>query len=322
MQIKISVVIPTYRRPHLLRKCVTALTTQKFDQGCYEILVVSDGYDAITESVVREFSLIFPLITYHHLSVKKGPAAARNCGWKEARGKVVAFTDDDTVPDANWLQAYWNAYDGTSLIAFTGKIKVPLSATPTDYERNTAGLETANFVTANCCCTKEALEKVHGFDERFSMAWREDSDLEFKLLQNQIPIVHVPEALIVHPVREAPWGISIKEQRKGMYNALLYKKYPELYRKKIQPSPPWNYYIIVLSVILMIFGALAGSTAAFFASFLCWLFFTMHFVIKRLSETSRSFMHVLEMILTSMVIPFLSIYWQLYGAYKYRVLFL
>ena len=103
------------------------------------------------------------------------------------------------------------------------------------------------------------------------MAWREDSDLEFKLLQKQIPIIHLTEALIVHPVREAPWGISIKEQRKGMYNALLYKKYPELYRKKIQPSPPWNYYIIVLSVLLMILEhwpeVLQFSLLLFYAGF-------------------------------------------------------
>lgn len=322
MLIKISVVIPTYRRPNLLRKCLTALVRQQFEQGSYEILVVSDGYDAITESVVKEFVPSFPLLSYHHLSVKKGPAAARNCGWKEARGKLVAFTDDDTIPDTIWLQSFWQAYDGEVLKAFTGSIKVPLSSAPTDYERNTAGLESAGFVTANCCCTKEALEKVHGFDERFSMAWREDSDLEFKLLLQRVPIIHVPEALIVHPVREAPWGISIKEQRKGMFNALLYKKYPELYRKKIQPSPPWNYYVIVLSVITMLLAVSAENKIIFYGAFLTWLFFTVRFIIKRLKETSRSLRHVLEMIVTSIVIPFLSVYWQLYGACRYRVLFL
>ena len=163
---------------------------------------------------------------------------------------------------------------------------------------------------------------MHGFDERFSMAWREDSDLEFKLILQRIPIVHVPEALVIHPVREAPWGISIKEQRKGMFNALLYKKYPKLYRKKIQPSPPWNYYVIVLSVVTMLYAVSADNKIIFYGAFLCWLFLMVRFIVKRLSETSRSFRHVLEMIVTSLVIPFLSVYWQLYGAYRYRVLFL
>ena len=71
------------------------------------------------------------------------------------------------------------------------------------------------------------------------MAWREDSDLEFRLLQQGIPIWRLQNALVIHPVRKASWGVSLKEQKKGMFNALLYKKYPGLYRKKIQPRPGW-----------------------------------------------------------------------------------
>jgi glycosyltransferase involved in cell wall biosynthesis len=322
MPIKISVVIPTYCRPLLLEKCLAALANQTVAQSFYEVLVVSDGKDKSTEEVVKKFTNLSEHVYYLYLPQKKGPAATRNHGWKNASAEIIAFTDDDTIPDKDWLAGYLNAYKGENMIAFTGKVKVPISPTPTDYEKNTAGLETAEFVTANCCCTKKALEKTGGFDERFSMAWREDSDLEFSLLSHRIPIVHVPQALIVHPVRQAPWGISIKEQKKGMFNALLYKKFPSLYRQKIQSRPMWNYYIINISFMLFLAGLVIQSKWLFIIPFCCWLFLVTDFIIKRLKYTSKAATHILEMIFTSIAIPFLSVYWQLYGAMKYRVLFL
>lgn len=146
----------------------------------------------------------------------------------EGKGEVVAFTDDDTIMGRNWLRDIWNPYQGDEEIAFAGKVRVPLSEEPTDYELNTANLETAEFITANCACTKQTLIKIGGFDERFAAAWREDSDLQFKLLQFDISIKKI-DALVIHSVKQAPWGISIKEQKKGMFNALFYKKHPRLY---------------------------------------------------------------------------------------------
>ena len=53
-----------------------------------------------------------------------------------------------------------------------------------------------------------------------------------------------------------------------------------------------------------------------------WLLLVAAFTLKRLEHTSRSMDHVAEMIVTSIVIPFAALFWQHYGALKYRVLFL
>lgn len=318
--IKISVVIPTYQRPDLLRKCLLSLTKQTFPKENFEVIVVSDGPDEITSQAVKQF--LPGQFAFVNTAEKGGPAAARNFGWKHARGILIAFTDDDTIPDRDWLNNIWQSYRGEKEIAYTGRVKVPLSNSPTDYEKNTAGLETAEFITANCCCTRAALEKTGGFDERFSMAWREDSDLEFQLMLHQIPIVHLEHALVVHPVRQAPWGISIKEQKKGMFNALLYKKYPQLYRKKIQSSPLWNYYLIVLSGLIFVFTVFTEYKTIALICFFIWFLLTASFIQKRLKSTSKKPKHIVEMIVTSICIPFISVYWQLYGAWKYRIFFL
>lgn len=326
MAVKISIVIPTYNRPALLKRCLEMLAIQVFPKDEYEVIVISDGPDMETRKIVYEIRhncRDHPSIKYDFLPVKKGPAAARNKGWKAAEGSLIAFTDDDCIPSIYWLHSIWNSYRQQEEIVFTGKVIVPRPLRPTDHEQNTSRLETAEFVTANCFCTRKALEKVNGFDERFSAAWREDSDLQFRLLGQHIPVQPIEEAFIIHPVRQARWGISLKEQRKSMFNALLYKKHPHLYRKQIQAKPPWLYYTIVFSFILFWIGFLAMKS--FFLSVLAlliWVSLSCWFIFKRLSGNSHKILHISEMIVTSLFIPFLSVFWRLYGSYKFKVLFL
>jgi glycosyltransferase involved in cell wall biosynthesis len=323
MAILVSVIIPTYKRPQLLARCLHALACQRFDSTQYEIIVVSDGPDEQTEEAVLAYHAPVSL-RFLSLPHKGGPAAARNLGWRMAYGELIAFTDDDCLPDPDWLVNLWMAYktSGQQDIALTGRIIVPLPVNPTDYERNIAHLETAEFVTANCACSRHTLQRVNGFDEAFTMAWREDSDLHFKILEQGITLRHIPRAIVTHPVRKARWGVSIRDERKGLFNALLYKKYPGLYRKKIPDYIPWHYYAIVITFVVWAAGLVYGWREVTLVAFTVWAALTTRFIAKRLYLTSGSFRHVSEMVVTSLVIPFLSIYWRIYGALKFRVLFI
>jgi glycosyltransferase involved in cell wall biosynthesis len=319
---QISVVIPTYRRPSLLTRCIDALEKQQFDHTQFEILVVSDGYDAETEEAL--LSIIERIdfkMRYFALPVKLGPAAARNVGWKQAQAPLILFTDDDCIPDNNWIKSIYDLHvknDYPQEIAYTGKTIVPIPDMPTDYEKNISHLSEAEFITANCAVTKAALIRTGGFDERFTMAWREDSDLQFKLMLERIPLIKNENAIVTHPVRKASWGVSLKDEKKGIFNSLLYKKYPDLYKQKIQPSPPWNYYFIILSFLIFIAGFLSSVQPVAIVGFTFWFGATAAFVSNRLTGTTRSWKHTAEMIFTSMFIPFLSVYYRIYGAVKYR----
>jgi cellulose synthase/poly-beta-1,6-N-acetylglucosamine synthase-like glycosyltransferase len=252
---------------------------------------------------------------------RHGPAVARNIGWRAASGEIIAFTDDDCLPAPNWLKAGVKAFvDG--VVGVSGKLIVPLACTPTDYERNAAHLSTAEFVTANCFYLRSALASVGGFDERFTSAWREDSDLFFTLLQGNGKFLFVPEAVVIHPVRPARWGISLRQQRKSMFNALLYKKHPTLYRQRIQATPPWHYYCIVVAGLSALIAGLVGLWLLVAALVCLWLCLTTRFCLQRLHHTSHAPRHIVEMIVTSILIPPLAIYWRNLGAVKYRVFFL
>jgi GT2 family glycosyltransferase len=320
----VSVVVPTCGRVDLLDRCLEALSRQELQALRYEIIVVDDGPHQATRKLVEAWAHrmrnknldIFYIIN----GGPHGPAAARNRGWRVARASIIAFTDDDTVPTPGWLINGLSLFDDT-VHAICGRIEMPISGKPTDYERDARHLETAEFVTANCFCRKEVLEFINGFDERFRFAWREDSDLHFRLLGLQANIVYAPQAVVVHPVRPAPWGISVSQQKKIVFDALLYKKHPLLYRQKIRAKPRWDYYMIV-AVLLMAMAGLAFKNYTF--SLLCaavWIGMTTQFSLMRLRGTAKTISHIAEMILTSILIPPHAVFWRIVGALKFRVLF-
>jgi cellulose synthase/poly-beta-1,6-N-acetylglucosamine synthase-like glycosyltransferase len=377
MSIRVSVVVPTYKRNDLLRRCLAALLAQDFDRCAYEIIVVDDaasnetrqlveqmgGADKANVGMIGQVSIgtlgpvslpamtaftdvapshvetrptsrsrhtrrsalptlrSTPMVRYMPVLSRGGPAAARNLGWRAAQGEIIAFTDDDCVPSPGWLKAGVAAFaDGVAGVY--GKLSMPLPPDPTDYERNAAYLEHSEFVTANCLYRRDVLAASGGFDERFTAAWREDSDLFFALLEQGCRLEYAPDAVVLHPVRPAPWGISLSQQRKNRFNALLYKKHPALYRQRVQASPPWRYYGIIATLLVALAGAWAGQGAVVLGALGVWALLTALFCAQRLQHTSHAPHHIVEMIVTSILIPPIAIFWRLAGAIKFRVRFL
>ncbi len=362
MSILVSIVVPTCRREHFLERCLQALVSQNFPPHAYEIIVVDDSREgsAARELVaewqkrllssyaflvppvitpipvtgtenrqelevtyhVKTSSIQYPRIVYQSTrGGKHGPAAARNLGWRSSAGELIAFTDDDCIPEPDWLANGVAAFvDGVA--AVSGRTVVPMPAHPTDNELNVTHLQRSDFITANCFYRRWVLEDVGGFDERFATAWREDSDLYFTVRERNYPLGWASGAIVVHPVRPEKWGSSLRQQRKSFYNALLYKKHPRLYWRYIQSAPPWNYYAILLAVLLAVAGLVLALPLLAGFGFLTWLGLTGAFIYRRLKHTTRTPAHVAEMILTSIAIPFLSIFWRLRGAIHWRVLFL
>jgi glycosyltransferase involved in cell wall biosynthesis len=321
----VSVVVPTYRRPAMLERCLASLLTQDYDPARFEIIVCDDGPDEATrasvERIAQEHCANGPRVRYVPVTATQGPAGARNAGWRLSRATSIAFTDDDTQPDARWLSAGVKALT-TGAGAISGRIIVPLGERPTDYENDAAGLARSEFATANTFANRRALERIGGFDTRFTSAWREDSDLQFALMEAGIPIARADDAIVLHPVRPARWGVSLAQQKKSQFDALLYKKYPLLYKRRIRRTPPLLYYAIVVALIVSFCAALGGHARAANCAAAAWLAMTTWFCVDRLSDTSRTPAHIIEMACTSVLIPFLSIYWRLYGAFKFRVFFL
>lgn len=315
----VSVVVPTLRRPELLSRCLKALLTQEFPPGLYEILVCDDGPDDCTEREVRTLARAHPHgpeLQYLPATGARGPAAARNRGWRRARSEIIAFTDDDTVPHADWLkQGVLAMTPATS--AVSGRIVMPLPTQPTDYERDAAGLADAEFATANCFVRRRALLSVGGFDTRFTSAWREDSDLHFALLEKDLVVVRCPLAQVLHPIRPARFGAGLAMQRKVMFDTLLLSKYPDLYRERIRRGPPWFYLAVTSAAVVAVVALLLRLWWLAGGAGLLWLVLTAIFFRRRAQGTSSRISDRLDLALTSALVPLLSIGWRLVGMARF-----
>ncbi|MFG1703267.1 glycosyltransferase family 2 protein [Nonomuraea sp. M3C6] len=205
----ITVVIPTVGRP-TLRATLAAVGPGM------PVIVVDDRTAGDALSVPDQVRVV--------RSGGRGPAAARNAGWRAAGTPWVVFLDDDVIPAPGWAAAVWKDLVGLpdDVAGSQGRIVVPLPAgrPPTDAERNTAGLAGALWVTADMAYRRAVLESVGGFDERFPRAYREDAELALRVSRAGHRLVK-GERVTEHPVREDGFWASVRSQRGNADDALM-----------------------------------------------------------------------------------------------------
>ena len=201
-----SVVVPTCGRPKLARRCLLALLRQGLVPESFEIIVVDDGHGQVTRQLVAELAHDGqPRLRYLCQQPCRGPAAARNAGWRCARGPIIAFTEEDTVPEPDWLLEGWRALaEHPDWVAVAGRVVVPAQRRgqlPAAREWLSRGAEHADFATANAFVRRGVLMRVNGSEDRFRRTGHEDADLEFRLLALAGPVGRAPLATVLHPMQ-------------------------------------------------------------------------------------------------------------------------
>ncbi|GAA4414850.1 glycosyltransferase [Nibrella viscosa] len=302
--------------------CLDALSQQRLPYGQFEIIVVDDAKDEATAETVAEFIRTTGIETRYLAQPQRlGMAAARNRGWKAARGRIIAFTEDDCLPQPDWLSNALAVFKrGAQVIS--GQVRVPVKDRTTNHERVTFA-DSISFVTTNCFILRSILQRVGGFEEQFDIAWREDSDLQFKLLQLGVPITKCPDVRIIHPIQQSSWWTSLKEERKQSYDALLYKRHPELFRQRIPMyrSQIVRYYASVCSVLIGLMALMMGNVFVAGLSFALWFMLALTLIMGRVAAEGADPKHLTYAVATALAKPFLSVYWRLHGAVKYKVLY-
>ena len=323
-----SVVIPTCRQPALLLKCLDALGRQRLPRDQFEIIVVDEGNSPETETAVLLFARQIardggPLeVRYLPQPERRGLAAARNRGWQSARGHIIAFTNEDCLPEPQWLSSALTCFQRGAQV-MSGQLRALLPNQPTPLDKTVTPLKKADFLSANCFCRQSTLARVGGFEEAFDTAWREDSDLQFKFIQAGIPIAKCPEAVVVYPIRTYPWYGLLQDERKNSYDALLYKRHPDLFRERIPAyrRQVLQNYIAVVSIATGLIGLLTGQGIIATMGLSVWGGLSADLVVRHLPNTPLTPITLKHAILTAIATPFLSVYWRLYGAMKYKVLY-
>jgi glycosyltransferase involved in cell wall biosynthesis len=219
-----SVVIPSYNRPDRLLAALSALTRQSFRD--FEVVVVdqSDPPIDIQQELRKQLR-----IKYVH-SVERGPALARNKGWRAASGQVIAFTDDDCVPDVDWLKNASRYFRERPIAGLEGLVRSEHVGDPRYRTVCNVGFEGVGFMTANMFYRRDALERVGGLDERFRFAFREDTDLAWRVLRlGEIPFAEDSE--VFHPPHPVNLERESPAERAKMFSVdpILLEEDPERY---------------------------------------------------------------------------------------------
>ncbi|HEX7096486.1 MAG TPA: HAD-IIIA family hydrolase [Acidimicrobiales bacterium] len=216
-----DVVVPTIGRPSLHRLLDALANAFTRGPAPRRVVLVDDRPPGAVPLDVAAHGSI-PLVVL--ASGGRGPAAARNTGWRHGDAPWVAFLDDDVVPARSW--AVDLRHDLASLAAdvagVSGRIAVPLPEhrKPTDRERDVAGLADASWATADMAYRRRVLEEADGFDDRFPRAYREDAELAIRVLRAGYRLAR-GRRVVVHPVGAAPWHVSVQRQRNNADDALL-----------------------------------------------------------------------------------------------------
>lgn len=127
----VSVVIPTHNRATNLPRTLDALNQQDFCLKNMEVVVVADGCEDNTLSVLADYQVDFSLTVVEKLGL--GAANARNSGAKRARGNLLIFLDDDIEVAPGFVSAHVTAHQGQS----HGKDKVVIGYLPAITQHQT-----------------------------------------------------------------------------------------------------------------------------------------------------------------------------------------
>jgi glycosyltransferase involved in cell wall biosynthesis len=296
----VSIVVPTVGRPSL---GVLLETLAPSVDDRVEILLVDDR-----GAVDRAETLVVPVTLSAYTKVLTGggagPAAARNLGWRAARSEWIAFLDDDVVPDPDWFARLARDLDAPPDVGgVQGRVRVPLPShrRPTDWERSTAGLATARWITADMAYRRAALAAVGGFDERFPRAYREDTELAHRVRRAGWRLM-LGARSVSHPVRsEGPWA-SLRVQRGNADDALLRRMYGPRWRALLEVPPGRRRrHFAVTAALVTALIAPRGPVAMLGAA--GWAAGTAELALARVGPGPRTPREVATMAVTSLAIP-------------------
>lgn len=202
--IKISIVVPTFRRPQVLRETLLAIAALDYPLEQYEVIVVDDGSEDETAKVVATLQPNFVNFIYHQQK-NSGVASARNYGARVANGEIVIFNDDDIIVEPDNIKKHLTNLKrfGQCLVCghweFTPELKAYLSSTAfgryrmtmEDWYKSENGkrllsgrcYECDTVSGQNFSIRRDDFWSIGGFDEQFPFAGCEDHEFTRRAAQ-------------------------------------------------------------------------------------------------------------------------------------------
>src|SRR5262245_25554091 len=227
---RISVAVCSYNGSRTIREVLEGLKRVEYPN--FEVIVVDDGSTDTTAAIASEYGC--RIITTENA----GLSSARNVALRAADGEIIAYLDDDAVPDRHWLHYVAATFRETDYAAVGGPNIAPSHQnTIADCVDNAPGGPVHVLVTdeiaehlpgCNMAIRKSCLEAIGGFDPTFRVAG-DDVDVCWRLQERGWTLGFAPGAMVLHHRRDTIRRYWKQQQGYGKAEALLEKKWPNKY---------------------------------------------------------------------------------------------
>lgn len=233
---RVSVVIPTYNRREIVLRAVGTVFAQEFPAADFEVVVVVDGSRDGSAEALRALSApcAFRVLEQEN----RGLAGARNTGWREAKGELIVFLDDDMLCDKTWLTEHVAMHVenerrvavGAILLSDDTRSKLAAATYQQEFARfltqpTESRFPDAWYLFGNTSLRKKWLEQSGGFDERYRM--REDAELSLRLRAMGAEFQLAPKALARQIYTKTTADLLRDAEKFGEADALFLNEHPE-----------------------------------------------------------------------------------------------
>ena len=228
---RITVVVCSYNGARTIRDTMEGL--KRLEYPNFEVIVVNDGSTDATPKIVADYEGVRLIST-----ANRGLSAARNTGWQEADGEIIAYIDDDAYPDPHWLHYIAYRFMTGDWVGVGGPNIAPPGDGPiADCVANAPGgpvqvlvsdIEAEHVPGCNMAFRVGALAAIDGFDVRYRAAG-DDVDLCWRLQERGGKIGFHAGAMDWHHRRNSLAMYWNQQKGYGKAEALLEEKWPERY---------------------------------------------------------------------------------------------
>jgi len=246
----VSVVVATHNRPARLERLLESLSAQRLERHQFEVIVVDDASEQQTGQLLArwETEAALPLRTIR-LEAPRGPAAARNAGWRSARAALVAFTDDDCAADPGWLSEGLRVHASEPMSIVQGAtVPDPADGGALGPRTRTVSVDSLGpqYEACNIFYARALLESLDGFDERFdARAPGEDTDLAWRAIERGTATVFAPDAVVFHAVERVGIRGMLRLADRWGETARVFSAHPEA-RSMLYLRVFWNVWHYLL----------------------------------------------------------------------------
>lgn len=230
----VSVVVPCHAAAGTVSPLLDALRRQDLAAERYEVIVVDPGADG-THRLLEEAAVDWPAAPALRVvrgPLREGPAAKRNLGASLARGRVLAFTDSDCLPEAGWLSRGLAAVDrGSQLVQ--GAVMPPEGSRhhPLSHEIHVMS-DVGLHETSNMFYERALFERLGGFTtryfRRFGAPFGEDAELGWRARRAGARYSFELGSVVRHPVGAPSLRRRLREQWLARAFPQLVREVPEL----------------------------------------------------------------------------------------------